>query len=101
VLEAEALAKQDKEGVARTVEALVPFEMRRLWEDVEVLMIVVYGKYRDDGWQMGGKMVELQMQTRRFLISRRKSIPTTFRTRNVIVDLAGDAYNKYKPAPLI
>jgi hypothetical protein len=44
VLEAEALAKRDKEGVARTVEALVPFEMRRLWEDVEVLMIVVYGK---------------------------------------------------------
>ena len=78
MLDAEALAKHDKEGVARTVEALVLFEMRRLREDVEVLMIVVYGKYRDDRWQMGGKMVELQMQTRRFLISRRKSIPTTY-----------------------
>jgi len=78
VLEAEALAKRDKEGVVRTVEALVLFEMQRLREDVEVLMIVVYGKYRDDRWQMGGKMVELQMQTRRFLISRRKSIPTTY-----------------------
>ena len=66
MLDAEALAKYDKEGVARTVKALVLFEIRRLREDVEVLMIVVYGKYRDDGWQMGGKMVELQMQTRRF-----------------------------------
>jgi hypothetical protein len=68
VLEAEALAKRDKEGVVRTVEALVLFEMQRLREDVEVLVIVVYSKYRDDGWQMGGKMVELQTQTRRFLI---------------------------------
>jgi hypothetical protein len=105
-LEAEALAKQDKEGVARTVEALVLFETRRLVEDVEVLVIVVYGKYRDDGWQMGGRMVELQTQTRRFLISGRKSILTTFRTRKVIVDVLVTpndlpAYNKYKPAPLI
>ena len=68
MLEAEALAKRDKEGVVRTVEALVLFEMQILREDVEVLVIVVYSKYRDDGWQMGGKMVELQTQTRRFLI---------------------------------
>jgi hypothetical protein len=38
VLEAEALAKQDKEGVVRTVEALGLFEMRRLGEDIEVLV---------------------------------------------------------------
>jgi len=44
VLDAEALAKYDKEGVARTVKALVLFEIRRLREDVEVLVIVVYGK---------------------------------------------------------
>jgi hypothetical protein len=50
VLEAEALAKQDKEGIARTAEALVLSKIQRLVEDVEVLVIVVYGKVcGDDG----------------------------------------------------
>jgi hypothetical protein len=53
VLEAEALAKQDKQGVARTVEALGLFEVRRLGEDIEVLVIVVYGKVCIG--MMGGK----------------------------------------------
>jgi len=50
----EALAKQDKEGVTRTVEALMRSKMRRLGEDVEVLVIVVHGKVCEDdgpnGW---------------------------------------------------
>ena len=92
----EALAKQDKEGVTRTVEALMRSKMRRLGEDVEVLV-------RMTG-QTGGKMVVLQPQTRRFLVSRWTRIPTGFRTRNVIVGvsiLADDlpADNKQKSTP--
>ena len=45
-----SITRADKEGVARTVEALVLSEMQRLGEDVEVLVIVVYGKVcGDDG----------------------------------------------------